>query len=164
MKLVSVLFVDLDGTIRESKTGEFVDGPEDIRLLPGREERLHGWSGPVIGITNQGGVAHGHKDVDQVLAENQQTRQLFDEDPFLDIEFSPFHPDGDNELFGHPSWSRKPAIGMLMLAEQFLISECGVLPDRDTSLMVGDMASDQTCAQNAGLDFAWAEEFFCDSQ
>jgi len=158
--VIPVLFLDLDGTVRESRTGGFIDGPEDVALMEGREDAIRVWDGVVAGVTNQGGVAHGHKDLDQVLAENRRTRELFDEDPFATIQFSPFHEQGDHELFGYPSWSRKPDIGMLVMVEQWLMEHMGSMPDRDKSLMVGDRPEDEQCAQNADLPFMWAEEFF----
>lgn len=162
MELKPVLFTDLDGTIRESKSGEFVDGPEDIQIIQGRGSVLHrykneGWV--LVGITNQGGVAHGHKDPTQVHAENRKTNELL-QDIYTTMYFSPYHPDSEHKVFGRTSLMRKPNYGMLARAEFELPQDYGVLPDIQHSLMVGDREEDQQCAERAGIDFQWAEEFF----
>ena len=59
------VFLDKDGTLVKTISGEtFVQSPEDQELIEGVSERLlqmeaNGWSFSIV--TNQGGVAAGHK-------------------------------------------------------------------------------------------------------
>lgn len=165
MDIKPVLFLDLDGTIRESRTGGFIDGPDDVQIIQGRGAVLEkyfneGWV--LIGVTNQGGIAHGHKDPSQVHAENRKTNDLL-QGKLKDIYFSPFHEESDHKVFGRASLLRKPHYGMLVQAEIDLPRDHGILPAIDHSLMVGDREEDQKCAEKAGIDFQWAEEFFDDA-
>jgi hypothetical protein len=65
-KPVPVLFLDLDGTVREGPDdplGKFVNGPEDVRVFPEAVEQMRRWKdngGRVLGVTNQGGIALGY--------------------------------------------------------------------------------------------------------
>ena len=155
-----VLFLDLDGTVRTSKTGEFIDGKDDIKIIEGRKEALSSYQDHVIvGVTNQGGVAHGHKTPDQVHEENEKTNELLG-GVFDFIEFSPCHSESDDEVFGRKSLLRKPMIGMLVRAEAKLIQDYHIFPNYDDSIMVGDREEDQECANRAGISFQWAEDFF----
>jgi D-glycero-D-manno-heptose 1,7-bisphosphate phosphatase len=58
---MKILFLDLDGTIRETKSGaKFINDPYDQKAIDGANtacDQYHkkGWN--LIGITNQGGVA-----------------------------------------------------------------------------------------------------------
>jgi D-glycero-D-manno-heptose 1,7-bisphosphate phosphatase len=61
-----ILFVDLDGTIREPITGQWIQPWDNQQPMPGAKEAVTyfkkaGWH--IIGITNQGGVAAGKKSV-----------------------------------------------------------------------------------------------------
>lgn len=153
---------DLDGTIRRSKSGGFIDGPEDVELFPGVESDLHDLQEVgflIFGVTNQGGVAFGHKTVEQVSEEIDAMCELFDEDPFARAFASPFHPKGDTEPYNFRSLFRKPNYGMLAHIEMCSYKN-GVVIDWDGSLMVGDRPEDRKCAEAADIDFYWAWDFF----
>jgi len=161
-KVAPALCLDLDGTIRYSKNGEFVNKPEDVALFEGVESKLWEYRNKgylIFGITNQGGVAYGfktnedhHRELDAMLA-------LFFENPFHIIKSCFHHPSGKVEPYNHRSLLRKPDIGMLALCEVEAF-EAGYIVDWDNSLFVGDRPEDEQCAKNASIAFRWANEFF----
>jgi bifunctional polynucleotide phosphatase/kinase len=53
-----VCMFDLDGTLIQHRRQP--TGPDDFQWLPGVLERLHDLAGPVVILTNQGGLAHGN--------------------------------------------------------------------------------------------------------
>lgn len=157
-----LLALDLDGTVRRSKSGGFIDGPDDVELFPDVEEMLWRWRNDgyvVAGVTNQGGVAYGYKTVDQVADEITATEELFEVSPFDVISACCFHPDGTEPPFNTASLYRKPHYGMLATIEADFAMR-GIVIDWNTSLVVGDRPEDRAMAEAAGLDFQWAWEFF----
>lgn len=160
-KLVPALCLDLDGTIRRSKTQVFIKDVEDIELIPGIEKIIHKYKDMgylIFGISNQGGVAHGFKSTEDINDEIEATTNLFENNPFHSISYC-FHDNkGSVEPFNHRSLLRKPDIGMLVLAE-LEAWENGFIVDWDNSLFVGDRPEDEQCAKNAGISFRHADEF-----
>ena len=160
--LSKALIVDLDGTVRRSKSGrEFISDKNDIELIPGVEEkiwkyRMERWL--VLGITNQGGVAYGYKTPEQVDEELDATVALFKKNPFVSIKSSLNHPLGNVEPYCHRSLVRKPDIGMLVIIESELWGY-GIIPDWDNSLFVGDRPEDEECAKRAGIRFKHINDF-----
>lgn len=81
--MTKLLLVDCDGTIREPLSGaKFISHPRDQRIMAGADKaiahyRSRGWD--VLGITNQGGVAAGHKSLEDAIAEQEYTLELFPE-------------------------------------------------------------------------------------
>lgn len=159
----AVLAVDLDGTVRRSASGrQFIDGPDDVELYPGAEERL--WRAAdegyvVVGVSNQGGVAHGFKTEDQVRAEVYATVRQFRNNPFCMVLWAVCDPAGSAVPFGVRSLQRKPHYGMLAVAE-WRLKELGVIVDWDRSLVVGDRDEDMLMARDAGVGFEWAHAYF----
>jgi len=161
LTLRPALVLDLDGTVRQSKTGGFIDGPNDVEIIPGVASVLHEWRAAgylIIGATNQGGVACGYKTPEQVILENKRTHDLT-EDVFLCICTAWTHPNGPEPSLARRSLLRKPKYGMLALAENEAI-ENGYGIVWDSSIMVGDGDEDQACAEAAGIAFQWASTFF----
>jgi len=76
--MTKILFLDLDGTVRETKSGAtFINKPDDQKLIEGVQETISNYDGwRIIGITNQGGVATGFKSLKSCLLEQAQTLQL----------------------------------------------------------------------------------------
>ena len=78
-KAVPVLYLDLDGTVRQGKDdalGRFVNGPEDVAVFPEAVEMMRRWKaggGRVIGVSNQGGVALGIVAYAKVAAAMRET-------------------------------------------------------------------------------------------
>lgn len=156
------LLVDLDGTIRQSKTGDFISGPGDVALFPDVESvlwtyRTKGYL--ICGISNQGGVAFGIKLPMQIEAELDATLALFRRDPFQIIKQAYHHPGGRVHPWNHRSLLRKPDIGMLVLCEIDAWDEHIVI-DWPSSIMVGDREEDRQCAERAGIAFVDASTFF----
>lgn len=173
--MTKLLLVDCDGTIRETASGEqFISHPLDQRIIPGADKALahyhnEGWI--IMGITNQGGVAAGHKSLEDALAEQKYTLKLL---PTIEsILFCPDfegnvlhrvtkgktqdykradfpHPNIQGELY--PSF-RKPGSGMILFAIDCLSSY------PDSVLVVGDRPEDDGAAAAANVNFVWADEW-----
>jgi D-glycero-D-manno-heptose 1,7-bisphosphate phosphatase len=156
------LCLDLDGTVRRSKSGkQFHEGLDDIELMPGIERiigkyRQMGWL--ILGISNQAGVAWGYKTPDQVYEEMMHTLSLFQENPFHLIKQCYHDGKGHVEPFNYRSLCRKPDIGMLALMEHEAFN-AGHVIDWNESLFVGDRPEDEECAKNAGIKFHHIDEF-----
>lgn len=163
-KPVPVLFLDIDGTVREGKDdplGKFVNGPEDVRVFPEAIELMKRWradGGRIIGVSNQGGIALGIVNEDLVreamLETQRQTGGLFNT-----ITYCKHHPDADDPLMAR-CWCRKPLPGLVIEAAHALHN---VHPDEiyppHLALFVGDRDEDQRCAVAANIDFEWAADW-----
>lgn len=158
-ELRPALFLDLDGTVRETTTGRVHPMyPWDQVLKPGVAERIAEYRALgylVVGVTNQGGVGLGYlkeRDVEKI------NRHLMDElapGLFDLILFSPYHPKGKNPRRAATESWRKPNPGMAFEARDRLDIDLG------RSVMVGDMTTDRQFAKNAGIpEFHWASDFF----
>lgn len=163
-KAVPVLYLDIDGTVREGKDdalGRFVNGPEDVRVFPQAVELMRAWAargGRIVGVSNQGGIALGIVTLDlvaQSMAETQvQCDWLFDR-----IAFCRHHPSASDPLMAR-CWCRKPRPGLaieaaLSMAEQF---EGEIYPPH-LALMVGDRQEDLQMAGQLNVAFEWAEDW-----
>lgn len=162
-QVVPALCLDLDGTIRRSKSGkEFIEGPDDIELYPDVEAKLWEYreKGYVLfGLSNQGGVAHGFKTVEQAEAELEATCALFQNDPIHFIQQA-YHMEGGSVFpYNYRSLFRKPNVGMLVMLEVEAWDH-NMLVDWNNSLLIGDRPEDQECASRAGIAFQWASDFF----
>jgi D-glycero-D-manno-heptose 1,7-bisphosphate phosphatase len=153
------LFVDLDGTVRETLSGRVHPiKPEDQVLRPGvlerlREYRARGYA--VIGVTNQAGVAFGVLSEADVRAINWRLEVELAPGLFDLILYCPYHRYGHVSRYRRESECRKPNPGMAYTARELLGLDLGA------SLMVGDMEVDSLFAQNAGIPaFFWADDFF----
>jgi len=156
------LCLDLDGTIRYSVTGKFINKPQDIQLFPGVEDKLWEYKDKgylVFGVSNQGGVAFEIKTPRQEMEEIDYTLALFHCNPFDLVKTCWHHEKGKNPVFGHRSLFRKPDIGMLALCE-FEVFNAKLIVDWDKSLMVGDRPEDEEMARRAAIEFQWAWDFF----
>ncbi len=75
--MTKLLLLDLDGTCREPASGEkFIQHPLDQRVIFGADKGVahahkQGWT--IIAISNQGGVAAGHKLLEDAIAESHYT-------------------------------------------------------------------------------------------
>lgn len=162
MKLKRALCLDLDGTVRRNKSGKsFIDNFKDIELMPGIERliwiyRRMGYV--IVGISNQGGVAHGFKLPMEIELELETTLNLFDKNPFHLVKMCYHMADGKIEPYCHRSLLRKPDIGMLAIAEMELYQN-GIIVDWDNSLFVGDRPEDEQCANNAKIKYEHIDSF-----
>jgi D-glycero-D-manno-heptose 1,7-bisphosphate phosphatase len=161
-KLRPALCLDLDGTVRYSAEGKFINKPDDVRLYDGVEAKLWEYRDNnylIFGISNQGGVAYGLKTPQGNEAELDAMIRLFKRNPFQIIKCCYHDGRGKVEPFNHRSLLRKPDYGMLVLCEVEAY-QAGYIVDWGNSLMVGDRPEDQQVAANAGIEFQWAHEFF----
>jgi len=162
-KAVPVLYLDLDGTVRQGKDdalGRFVNGPEDVVVFPEAVEMMRRWKaggGRIIGVSNQGGVALGivaYKKVAAAMLETQrQAGGLLDK-----ICFCVHHPQAADPEMAR-CWCRKPSPGLLIEGALDLARRYGEYYPPYMGLMAGDRAEDQECARLAGLDFQWAADW-----
>src|SRR5260221_8181903 len=107
-KAVPVLYLDLDGTVRQGKDdalGRFVNGPGDVVVFPEAVEMMRRWKaggGRIIGVSNQGGVSLGivsYENVAAAMTETQrQCENLFDK-----IAFCVHHPGARTRSEEHTS-------------------------------------------------------------
>lgn len=164
-KAVPVLYLDLDGTVREGKgdaLGRFVNGPEDVRVFPAAIQRMHEWKqrgGRIIGVSNQGGIALGYVTMEAVaaaVAETQrQCRGLFDM-----VAICQHHPDAEAPEFSR-CWCRKPRAGMAIQAAWDLgtVRHRGEMYPPHLALVVGDRPEDRGLAEALNVDFMDASEW-----
>ena len=144
------LFLDLDGTVRHTRSGApFPRHPDDVVLLPGRKELLaryhrEGWL--LLGVSNQSGIARGEVSPAEVAACVARTVDLLDLP--LEVRWCP-HPAGEIRC-----WCRKPmpGLGVAWIEARDV--------DREQSRMVGDLDSDRVFAENLGVAFTSADTFF----
>jgi D-glycero-D-manno-heptose 1,7-bisphosphate phosphatase len=140
---LDAVFLDRDGTINvKAPEGEYITGPEQLRLLPGAAEgirRLNRAGVPVIVITNQRGIALGRMDETDLAAVHARLRELLgDQDAQVDGILHCPHEKGTCEC-------RKPGTLMLRLAQDSL----GLTTLRHC-LMIGDSSSDVEAGRRAG--------------
>lgn len=165
--MTKIIFFDLDGTLRESASGKtFINEPTDQKVIEGTQKALAYYQSKgfiCIGITNQGGVAAGHKSLESAIEEQRITLELFPE--LSEIFFCPnyggescWQVSKDNVPIefsapvsggGTKISCRKPGHGMLLIAAQ-------ALADLRECWMIGDRPEDQQCATAAGVKFIWA--------
>lgn len=161
---VPLLFLDIDGTVRQGKDdalGRFVNGPEDVVVFPEAVERMRAWKaggGRILGVSNQGGVALGLVRLDMaaaaMLVTNERCAGLFDR-----LLMCTHHPSAE-----HPEatrcWCRKPRPGLAIEGALDLSRQ-----HRDEmyppymALFVGDRPEDQQCAEALNVDFEWAADW-----
>ncbi len=157
------LCLDFDGTIRRSKSGaQFIKDADDIELMPGIEKLINRYKSMgylIIGISNQGAVAHGIKFPAEIEAEMDATMDLFKKpNPFDVIKYSFHMPNGKVFPYNYRSLFRKPNIGMLAETEVEAY-KAGYVIDWDNSLFVGDRPEDEECALNAGIPYKHIKSF-----
>jgi len=164
-----IIFFDLDGTLRQTKSGKtFIHESDDQQAIKGTQKALAYYQEKgflLIGITNQSGVAAGHKLLIDAEKEQQITLELFPE--LLCIYFCPDF-DGNHCWLKsrenpatpiHISWGkefagefRKPGAGMIKAA---ILNHYGSGMPEDC-WMIGDRPEDEACALAAGIKFVWA--------
>jgi D-glycero-D-manno-heptose 1,7-bisphosphate phosphatase len=187
---MKLLVLDKDGTLTRTKSGHtFVQHPEDQVLIDGVAEAIaaytaDGWTMAIA--SNQGGVAAGHKTLEQAIAEMQYAIKL------TGICIGMFCPDDGQSAYlvdflssckysdAYPKYIgtfRKPQGGMLNALrysrnaslQDIVRTSKGLelLPasegDRYRYLMVSDRDEDFGAAVNAGFGYmhvsTWLEPF-----
>ncbi|HEY8379145.1 MAG TPA: aldo/keto reductase [Nannocystis sp.] len=145
------LLLDVDGTLRKTKSGEiYPRDPDDVELLPGRREVLQRWVDEgykLFFVSNQSGVASGQVSAQAVEAAFARTIELLGL-PVAEVAYCP-HP-----AFPAGCFCRKPLPGLgVMLIQRHRLA-------REHMLMVGDMDSDRDFARALGIKYADAADFF----
>lgn len=163
-KPTPVLYLDLDGTVREGKDdalGRFVNGPDDVRVFPAAVEMMRRWKaagGRIIGVSNQGGIALGivsaQAVADAMMETFRQAGELFDK-----IAWCSHHPQADHPEMAR-CWCRKPSPGLIIEASLAIAERNpGEIYPPYMGLMVGDRPEDELAAKAAGLEFEWAADW-----
>jgi D-glycero-D-manno-heptose 1,7-bisphosphate phosphatase len=154
------LYLDRDGTIikqfpstanTDSEKHAYITELNQIELIEGSAEaiaRARKLGYKVIIITNQSAIARGWLTEEKFKQINDQMYNLLKaENPEAvidDMFYCPYYKDGVIEQYSIDSPLRKPAAGMIVLAEEkYSLS-------RDNSYMVGDSYTDVKCGLNAG--------------
>jgi D-glycero-D-manno-heptose 1,7-bisphosphate phosphatase len=147
--LKPTLFLDRDGVLNEDQG--YVCRWADFRWIEGAREAVAdfnraGWL--VIVVTNQSGVGRGYyTEAEMYELHRQMQADLATLGAHIDAFYhAPQHPDAVLEIYRHPDPPlRKPNPGMILQA----LAEWPI--DRETSLLVGDKASDLEAAARAGI-------------
>jgi HAD superfamily hydrolase (TIGR01662 family) len=145
------LLLDVDGTLRITKSGEiYPRSASDVTLLPNRKEVLSRWiedGYQLFFVSNQSGVASGKLTLMDAQMAFLRTAKLL-ELPVTEIAFCP-HP-----AFPVGCFCRKPMPGLgVYLARKYQLSY-------EEMVMVGDMDSDRHFADGLGIQYKDANAFF----
>jgi len=144
------VFLDRDGTLIEHF--DYITDPGQVKLLPRTATALRMLSERgylLIMITNQSAIARGILTEQKLLEIHQHLKMLLNEQGvFLDqIYYCPFHPEGAIETYRRDSDLRKPAPGMLHLAEQEMdidLAQSWMVGDDDRDIEAGNAAGCRT--------------------
>lgn len=182
--MVKIAFFDLDGTLRQPKSGaKFITNPTDQEPIPGAIALLKYISNldyECVGITNQGEVAAGHKSFADCYTEQEWTlTELFPDYLKLIIYCIDWGATAHEIILGRPPfiWSakeisnrfygmsnfRKPSTGM---PEYVLESYRTGGDEIEKCIFIGDQSEDEQCARDirieetpkARVEFFWAEK------
>ena len=159
---------DIDGTLTEIKPGVLAKAPRMVtpnqlgeqQAMAGVPEKLAELSQAGIEIalaTNRGGVAFGYNTL-------PEAQQMAEEAAVLcgiagvAVYVCPYHAKARGKRahleFAKEHECRKPRPGMLLEA-----MKDANIPPEDT-IFVGDFDTDRQAAENAGVRFIWAADFF----
>jgi histidinol-phosphate phosphatase family protein len=154
MAKIKYLFVDFDGTVRETIAAPTQKNPNDrrppitvdeVQVIPGISERLQEWRDKgwfIVGVSNQSGVEKGYitaEGVEKVAAATMDKLGMY-----FPFHYAPCKKDGTLEQLS----LRKPETGM---AEE-AFKDWGE-PDLENSFMVGDYVTDEQFAENLGIKY-----------
>ncbi|MBI3408374.1 MAG: HAD-IIIA family hydrolase [Planctomycetes bacterium] len=145
------LLLDVDGTLRRTRSGEiYPRDPDDVELLPGRRDTLARWIDAgylLFFVSNQSGIASAKLSREAADAAFRRTVELL-KLPVADIAYCP-HP-----AFPVGCFCRKPFPGLgVMLMERHRLA-------RDHLVVVGDMKSDADFAAELGAKYHDTSRFF----
>ncbi len=140
-------FVDRDGTLIAER--DFLTQKEDIEIFPQTVEAiklLRELGYLVVVVSNQSGVARGYLTEQRVFEINEEVfRRLEENDARPDLFFyCPHHPDASVKEYRLVCECRKPAPGMVKMAQQIIDI------DIPKSVSIGDKLSDVQLCQNLG--------------
>jgi D-glycero-D-manno-heptose 1,7-bisphosphate phosphatase len=165
---VKLVIFDIDGTLTEIKPEVLAHNPRMVspsdfgeqQPRPGVVDKLAKLENKGIDIalaTNRGGVAWGFTTLEEAEALAREAAELCGV-PDARIYICPYHAKARGPKvvwkYAKDHDCRKPNPGMLLEA----MKDAGTSPDE--TLFVGDFETDQQAAENAGVRFYWAGEFF----
>jgi D-glycero-D-manno-heptose 1,7-bisphosphate phosphatase len=165
---VKLVIFDIDGTLTEIKPEILARKPRMVspnnfgeqQPRPGVVDKLAELKNQGIGIalaTNRGGVAWGFTTLEEAEALAHEAAELCGVAD-AHIYICPYHAKARGSKvvwkYAKDHDCRKPNPGMLLQA----MEDAGV--SSDVTAFVGDFETDQQAAENAGVRFYWAEEFF----
>ena len=145
------LLLDVDGTIRTTRSGEiYPRTADDVVILPNRRETLLRWienGYSLFFVSNQSGVSSGKLSQSDAEGAFQRTVELLGL-PIAEVIFCP-HP-----AFPVGCFCRKPlpGLGVYLIRKHKL--------DLQHLIMVGDMDSDAGFARSIGAKYFDANNFF----
>jgi D-glycero-D-manno-heptose 1,7-bisphosphate phosphatase len=182
-KLTKILFLNLDGTIREPLSPEYGNLPLNQRLIEGAEQAMdfyknQGWV--LVGVANHQTVETGNETLGNCILRQKQT--LFEAPQIDSILFCPdfngrrcvqvtrdvvFKYSFDDEQFWQPVNNprgiysfRKPGTGMFRLAiekltktHEFQFIEKTWIFEEDECWMIGSNPEDEEAASNLGINY-----------
>jgi|SRR5580698_1062082 HAD superfamily hydrolase (TIGR01662 family) len=159
---MDLYMLDVDGTLIESflRKGAPREDYDRVEVLPGRQS----WVNQMVDshkqvafalVTNQAGVAMGYQTEEQVYEKMSRVISLLGmwRCP-VTVHVSFEHPEAKIEKYKGSNGMRKPGPGMLLQA----LKAHGV--NKQDSLFVGDMETDEQAALTAQVPYRRAEEFF----
>jgi HAD superfamily hydrolase (TIGR01662 family) len=148
------LILDYDDTLRSTGTGKFPRSLEEIKILPGRKEKLQEYKDKgylLLGVSNQSGIFKKEITEAQAIQFFKYTNELLGHD--IDFTYCPHQAGGPT---GVSCYCRKPHVGnMVLLIEKYKLN-------RHECIFVGDQKTDESCAERAGMKFFYAKDFFND--
>ena len=165
---VKLAIFDIDGTLTEIKPEVLARHPDMVtpnhlgeqQPMPGVVERLAELRHKGVKFalaTNRGGVAWGYSSLEESQGVAQEAAELCGI-PDAPIYLCPYHAKARGPKavaeYAVDHECRKPNPGMLFQA----MEDAGVSPQE--TIYVGDMDTDKEAAENAGVMFYWAEDFF----
>lgn len=161
-KRVPVLYLDIDGTVREGLNDppnyRFVNSKSDVQVFSEAVVKMQEWKdkgGRIVGVSNQGGIALGLVTPLQVAAAMLETQRQC-ENLFDKILWCQHHPDAVDPEMAR-CWCRKPRPGLVIEGAHALSEKhpSEIYPPH-LALMVGDRDEDWLCAEAANVDFETA--------
>lgn len=159
---------DIDGTITQIKAEVLEKYPKRVtpnypneqEPIPGVPEKLAALQAEGITIalaTNRGGVAWGYTPIKLAWKLAREAGELCGI-PDAAVYLCPYHAKARGKRavaeYAIEHECRKPNPGMLLEA----MKDAGI--SASDTIFVGDRDSDKEAAQNAGVEFYWAEDFF----
>ncbi|MBI5384776.1 MAG: HAD-IIIA family hydrolase [Verrucomicrobia bacterium] len=148
------VFLDRDGTLVKEVSRQGLSSPDQLELLPGVAEAIHGLNQAglrAVVVTNQPVIAKGFcTEAGLQVIHNKLETLLGREHAFLDrIYFCPHHPEkgfpGERVELKIDCACRKPKTGLIEQA----VRDLNI--DRAQSWLIGDTTTDLQTAKNAGL-------------
>lgn len=144
------IFLDYDGTLRDTKSGaKWPCHPDDVKILPDRKVWLDYYKSQgymLLGVSNQSGIAKDNPVEKDAIACFERTNNLLGHD--IEYAYCP------HSIPPISCFCRKPMPGM---AVQFFHK---YKLDPRKCIMVGDVTSDKTFAKRSHMEFIHADEFF----